>query len=561
MIICLTNTFTTADAGKVVELFGAGAATSPTNHQDLVATIVRVDNPTTVTLDRACGFTTNHISGIYGINNAAAFQDCIAACTGTNTVVNIPAGQYLLISPQALDPAYVMPNMFDTYPAVTIQKGGITFSGAGSERSILLGCGAWQMKGAHAYRGYMFACQGPVTDDAPLIFDRLTMDGGASPGRSSYAYFPASTINGNGWDPTHDAVIDTGTAPYHRLKIFQNCVFKDWRGEMVKSVVSFWDGFVAMTNCMFLDGNATAFNFTFTHTIEHCYFSNLVQAVEFYQGYCSNACYFKNNTVTDVEQALYAVTGALTNHYNRPYNIISNTFYLHGGQNGIQTAPAQNLNIIGNQFIGDSLAITLGSAGYQGTDINSNIVIAGNSFSQVATALMIEGSGRNAVWDVTVTNNRASAPPNRGNVGFAAGYGWATNVVIRDNVASGLTYGLDSTRLGGQWYADAASNQFPAKHDGNGPGTNVISYAYGGRHALSTASADAYFALDGAHPSQIPANAELEITQNGQYPALIYLSQSKPGNSLKLVPGQRVTFYWNGSIWTTNRVVRTAHGR
>lgn len=102
MIICLTNTFTTADAGKVVELFGAGAATSPTNHQDLVATIVRVDNPTTVTLDRACGFTTNHISGIYGVNNAAAFQDCIAACTGTNTVVNIPAGQYLLISAQAL---------------------------------------------------------------------------------------------------------------------------------------------------------------------------------------------------------------------------------------------------------------------------------------------------------------------------------------------------------------------------------------------------------------------------------------------------------------------------
>jgi hypothetical protein len=560
-IICPTNRFTSADVGKVVELFGAGAATSPTNHQDLVATIVRVANPTMVTLDRACGLTTNQIRGIYGLNNAAAFQDCIAACTGNNTVVEIPAGQYLLISPQAIDSAYVMPNMFDTYPAVTLQKGGITFSGAGPERSILLGCGAWQMKGAHAYRGYMFACQGPVTNDGPLIFDRLTLDGGTSPGRSSYAYFPASTINGDGWDPTHDAVIDTGTAPYHRLKVFQNCVFKNWRGEMVKSVVSFWDGFVEMTNCMFLDGNATAFNFTFTHTLEHCYFSNLVQAVEFYQGYCSNACYFKNNTVTDMEQALYAVTGALTNHYSQPYNIISNTFYLHGGQNGIQTAPAQNLNIIGNQFIGDSLAITLGSAGYQGTDINSNIAIAGNSFIQVADALMIEGGGQNAVWNVTVTNNRASSPPNSRNMGFAAGYGWATNVVIKDNVTTGLAYGLDSTRLNGQWYADAVSNQFPAKRDEGGAGTNIISYATGRRHALAAASADAIFVLDDTHPSQIPASADLEITLTGKYPALIYSSQTMTGNSLKLAPSQMVTFYWNGSIWTTNRAVPTTNSR
>ena len=554
-VICPTNRFSSADVGKVVELFGAGAATSPTNHQDLVATILSVANHTTVTLDRVCGLTTNQITGLYGRNNTTAFQACIAACTSTNTVVDIPAGQYLLISSQALDPDYVMPNMFDTYPAVIIQKGGITFSGAGPEHSILLGCGAWQRKGAHAYRGYMFACQGPVTNDAPLIFDRLTMDGGTSPGRSAYAYFPASTINGDGWDPTHDAVIDTGTAPYHRLKVFQNCVFKNWRGEMVKSVVSFWDGFVEMTNCMFLDGNATAFNFTFTHTLEHCYFSNLVQAVEFYQGYCSNACYFKNNTVTDMAQAVYAVTGALTNHYSQPYNIISNTFYLHGGQNGIQTAPAQNVNIIGNQFIGDSLAITLGSAGAQGSDINSNIVIAGNTFFQVADALMIEGSGQNAIWDVIVTNNHASAPPNSGNVGFAAGYGWATNVVIKNNLTTGLAYGLDSSRLNGQWYADLISNQFPSKRDGDGPGTNIISYAYGRRHSLAAASPDTIFALDDTHPSQIPPGADLEITHTGQHPALIYLSQTKTDSSSTLASGQTTTFYWNGSRWTTNRVV------
>jgi hypothetical protein len=199
-IICPGNRFTSVDVGKVVELFGAGATTSPTNHQDLVASIVSVNNGTAVTLNRSCGITANRVIGVYGINNASAFQACIDDCSGTNTVVNIPAGQYLLVSPEALNSTYVMPNMFDTHPAVTIQKGGITFTGAGPGNSILLGCGAWQLKGTFAYRGYMFACQGPVTNDASLVFDQLTIDGGASPGRSSYAYFPASTINGNGWD-------------------------------------------------------------------------------------------------------------------------------------------------------------------------------------------------------------------------------------------------------------------------------------------------------------------------------------------------------------------------
>jgi len=550
MIGCPLSPFILADVGKVVELFGGGAATGPTNHQDLVATIVGVGNDGTATLDRPCGVTTNGLGGVYGRNNAAAFQSVIDACKGTNTVVNIPAGQYLLLSPQVLDRSFVMSNMFETYAAVIIQKGGITFAGAGADQSALLGCGAWQLKGAYAYRGYIFACQGPVTNDAPLVFDRLTMDGGARPGRSDYAYFPASPINGAGWDPTHDAVIDTGTAPYHQSKVFQNCGFRNWRGEMLKSVVSVWDGFVEVTNCAFLDGNATAFNFTFTHTIEHCYFSNLVQAVEFYQGYCSNACYFQNNTVTDMAQALYAVTGALTNHYNQPYNLVSNVFYLQHGQNGIQTTPAQNVNIIGNRFIGDSLAITLGSSGYQGSDINSNIVIAGNTFSNVLDAVMIEGSGNNAAWEVTVTNNTISAPPHSGNFGFAAGYGWATNVVVRDNVSTGLAYGLDSTRLGGQWYTDAATNQFPIWADYGGAGTNVISYARGRRHRLDVANAQAIFVLEDTHPRQVPAGASLEIANPGNYTVRAYGSQRMTGRAVTLTAGQTVTFYWTGNEWT-----------
>jgi hypothetical protein len=348
-------------------------------------------------------------------------------------------------------------------------------------------------------------------------------------------------------------VIDTGAPPYHRSKTFENCVFRNWRGEILKSVVSIWDGYVEVTNCVFLDGNATAFNFTFSHTIEHCFISNLVQAVEFYQGYCSNACYFKNNTVTDMEQALYAVTGALTNHYNRPYSIVSNTFFLHGGQNGIQTTPAQNLSIIGNQFIGDGLAVTLGSSGYQGSDINSNIVIAGNEFNGAADAVMIEGSGQNAVWNVTVTNNRATPPAIRGNSGFASGYGWGTNLVFQNNTAPGLAYGLDSRLMAGQSFADDRSNQFPPQNDYGAAGTNQISYAHGRRHSLTVASPQAVFVLDDTQPAAIPPGADLEITPAGNFQALIYLSQTMSGAPVTVTSSQKALFYWHGDAWTTNR--------
>ena len=36
-------------------------------------------------------------------------------------------------------------------------------------------------------------------------------------------------------------------------------------GEMVKSVASLMDGYIEVTNCAFLDGVASGFNFNFTH--------------------------------------------------------------------------------------------------------------------------------------------------------------------------------------------------------------------------------------------------------------------------------------------------------
>src|ERR1700749_420981 len=54
-VLVTTNEFQTTDIGKIVCLFGGGASTTPTNNQDLLATIVAVTNGTNVTIDRVAG--------------------------------------------------------------------------------------------------------------------------------------------------------------------------------------------------------------------------------------------------------------------------------------------------------------------------------------------------------------------------------------------------------------------------------------------------------------------------------------------------------------------------
>jgi hypothetical protein len=546
-----TNRFSSADVGKVVELFGVGPYTTATNNQDLLAIIKEVFRGTNLTLSTAPSATSPSVLCTCGTQNAPAFQKCVDACTGTNTIVIIPAGNYLLIPPSALLD-FAMTNEFETRPTVVVQKGGIHFLGAGSEKTILTGNGAWTMKGKHAYRGYMFACQGPVANDAPLIFDNLTMDGGVAEGRTAYSYFPASTNNGWGWDVTHDAVIDAGDPPYHRFKSFRNCNISHWRGEMFKSVVDHWDGFIEITNCVFSNGNATGFNFTFTHDINHCVFTDLIQATEFYQGYCSNTCFFQNNVVTNMSQAILAINGALSNRVPPNYVIRNNTFYLQGGENGIQTTPAQNLSIIGNTFIGPGLAITLGSAGYQGSSVNSNIIIAGNAFSNVNDALMIEGEGKNAVWNVIVTNNSATGL--NGN-GFASGYGWGTNLVVKENFTTGLSYGLNSTQLSGGYYPDDPSNRFPPyfnfDYDGR---TNLITYAHGMRHQIGVSRPASTWILDDAHPSQMPLVAFIVVTNIQPLTVSLFLSKVRhpAGASVMLTNGGAVMCKWKDGGWQLN---------
>lgn len=151
-------------------------------------------------------------------------------------MIYLPAGNYMIIPPSALDTNYTQANIFSCLPTITLYNGGLTFLGDGTNSTIITGNGAWQQKGLDtAYRGYMWRLQGPVTNNGPLCFNGIQFDGNATRKHDGYAFWPAIPTDGSGWDVTHHAITDgvaTGLDFAH-ISI-TNCLFTRWHGKLFK---------------------------------------------------------------------------------------------------------------------------------------------------------------------------------------------------------------------------------------------------------------------------------------------------------------------------------------
>jgi hypothetical protein len=550
----LASPLSSADVGKVILLFGVGPATTPTNNQDLIATIVSVTNGTNVTISSVAGCTATQVPCTYGTQNTGAFQRCIDASSGTNALVQIPAGNYLLVPPSQLQPALRTNDYWNWRAALVIQKGGLHFMGAGPESTVLTGCGAWDLYAGAVERGITFLLKGPITNDAPLVFANLTMDGGVQVGNQGNIGFPASVIDGSGWDGSHGAVLDGGTPPLHAYKAFQNCRFVHWRGEMLKSVVSMTDGFIDVMQCSFEDGDAQGFNFNFTHHINGCTFSNLDMGMEFYAGYMLGPSVFENSTITGVRGGI-VLEGALTNHEMPSYTIRSNS--ISPSKFGVMLAPARNVIVAGNQFLGGALGVATDSSAYQGSGWNSNILVVGNSFVGTGIPFDNGGGGQDCTENVMVVSNSAW-----GSGVFAGGYGWGTNVQFLGNYSQQTNYHpacLWSTQLTGQYYIDDLSNDFPPEQTSDSLGqTNVITYAHGMRHQVSAGSSQSRFVLDDTSPAQIPPGAQLQVQNTGQVPANLQFSSTNPASGTTILTnGQTAVCIWTNGSWFFLGIVPT----
>jgi hypothetical protein len=548
-----TNTLSGADVGKLIELFGAGVPTSGTNAQDLIAYILSVTNGNLAIISVAPHITATNLNCTFGTQNAGAFQSCVNACTGSNAVISIPAGRYLMVPPQVLETNFVMSSSATICLAVTVSKGGITFKGNSPGNTILLGNGAWTLMPSAVERGALFGCVGPVTNevDAPLVFENLTFDGGVQVGNLGYGSGPANPVDGTGWDITHDAVVDLGQPPYHANQQLINCQLVHWRGEIIKSVVSWDDGFIGVTNCVFSDGDGSGFNFNWTpHVISGCLFSNLNMAMEYYVGTMRTNSLFENSVITNTRIAIVLV-GALTNHPSPGYSIISNS--ISASQYGICLGPARNVIISGNTFYGGAGGVATDGYAYQGNDYNQNILVENNRFVNCYYPLIVGGAGADVLVNMTWLTNTAT-----GCASFAYGEsGWSSNLVFLKNIslnpAPNQIGQLNSLRLTGQWFVDDASDSFPSWFDSsvasNGV-TNTVSYVYGMRHTLSADSPQAVFLLDNSQPGKIPPGAELVLTNASHFSVSIYPTSANPaGKPFVLPSGNTMTCVWSNIFW------------
>lgn len=537
--------FTEDDVGKIMLIYGAGAATTPTNNQDYLGKIVKVLGGTQVEMSIPLRRTASNLPALFGADNSPAFQRCVDRAYGSNTVIMVPRGNYLLVPSDLMNSGYAMRGDAEIRAAVVLQKGGITFSGANPKTTILTACGAWQLKGKYVSRGMLFECRGPIRNrDFPLIFENLTFDGAVEQGRGNYRGFPARVTDGNGWDMTHGAVLDAGSPPLHAFKAFRNCIFKHWRGEILKGVSGATNGFIEIMDCDFRDGNASAFNFSFAHHIDHCTFSHLDMAMEFYEGRMDRPSCFENSSVSDV-RADIVIVGALTNHPAPLYTIRNNNLEASNGF-GVFLNPAKNVLIESNRFEGQGFTIGNG-AGAQGTDYIHDIVIRGNVCTNAGELLLVQCGYNNRMENILITGNVISG---RGKLG--GGWGYSTNVTFSNNLATNGASGFDGSRLLGQWFLDDASNDYRAHQVINYSGiTNIISYANGARQDAVPVKTNSLFMIDDSNQRKIPPGANLLITYHGKNPSPLYLSSvhtNKPAATI-LKPGNVITCVWTNGEW------------
>ncbi len=575
-IVTTTNQFSSADIGKTIEVFKVGVQTvgissygiNITNHIDLIATITNVVNGTNLYLSVPPQATLQNTFATAGTDNTPAIRKAIAAA-GLNATINFPDGVFLCM------PTFHTGAEGYTLASICLNRGGLHFVGTGN--TTLLSRGAFRPEdftaygwGVHPYRGYLFQVVAPVTNDLPIIVENLTLDGGLQQGNLDVHGIYVNEIDGLGWDVGHcawlcfDSAGGTGTATH---QVFTNIVVQHWRGEMFKSIDQNNNGNISIHNSTFRDGAATALNIYGSWDVTSNRFENLFQIAEYFQSYYTNTSYFQNNFVTNITGNGWAWNGGTWTA--PPFIMQNNTFYFSGvGQNGIQTMPAANIGVLNNQIhCADYMTVfNLGATGAQGSVMNSNIVIAGNSIyapTKLTGVFAFGGSGINGVTGLTIYNNHVTVPQQIFNV-ISAGP-QQSNVSYSNNVIDCLSSALQTGAPGANnspFVLVSADSPYTAQaiyH--SGVQTNRISYAGGPKQRLDFVPTGDTFILDDSTPKQIPAGAYLEFdnranrwaTYNGGTGGdVIVFPSVNPTSPVAVANGQIVTFYWGGNSWTTN---------
>ncbi len=563
--------------GKTIEVFHVGPwhygynewGTLVNDDEDLVTTITNIVGGTNVYLATPCLRSWTNTFATAGTDNTPAFGSAIAAASGhTNFIVNIPSGTFLLLPEFRILSSGAHDS---TYSSIYLNGGGIHFQGAGMTNTVLLGKGAWtytnDLDGNQSvFRGTLVEVasmyQTPFTNNFPLMFSDLTLDGGLELGTgNSLAHgYPANNVTGNGWGGRHDAYILTGAdnaSGRAGSQTLSNLLFKGWRAEMLISIDAYKNGSMTITNCVFTDGNATALNIYPTLDVGGCTFSNMFQVAELYQFWCNTGTNrFHDNLITNLTGNGFAWNGATGT--NAPYVFERNTVYFNNNSGDcLMTTPGCNISVISNTVVmrsSWSTFMVIGSAGYQGYCNNSNIVVAGNNVTSLAwgNTFMALGAGSpNDAANVSIYNNSISGFQYALNTGDTC-----TNVQFYSNTLNSAGFSADNTTTP---YVLVQTNNVWSAYGYNDESSGTNNFSYGGGKSgywgpkMQFLRQHSTYYLRPAVTNLNPTGAFIEFdnTKNAlgeNVPVLIgspeYVQYVSYGNKLKI--------YWHGTAWTTN---------
>jgi len=468
VVVTTTNQCSTADIGKFIEIFRVGKPTYGRNsygvttndNQDLMAVVTNVVAGTNLYLNvvQISGGTTNILPQVTGSAWATMGTDNTPIVNGiitnqaagyTNATIYFPAGKYLCMSS-------VRSGGYGAY-AILIRRGGLHFLGENKTNTILLSRAAWQSWGNGTYpvRGFLFELVGPVTNDYPLIFENLTMDGGVLQGNLTVHGIQCNQVDGLGWDEQHSAVLEWdiyGASGTVSMQVFTNVDVLHWRGESFKSIDQNTNGTIDIQHCTFGDICATALNIYPRWNIRNNLFTNCFQITEYYQQFYRGTAFFCNNVITNsLSDAGYG-TSKIGNAISvnggwsgaSPLVIQSNYLrYASGyGMNTFITTPGENVSILDNTIdcMDYAQVFNFGAPGAQGSGWNKNILVSNNYISNTNKGINIiaqfgGSTGPDTADTITICSNRVVSS---GLNMFIQCGRYATNILVYDNDLSAV---------------------------------------------------------------------------------------------------------------------------
>lgn len=321
--------------------------------------------------------------------------------------------------------------------AIYIARSNITLWGAGVGQTVLLTPPEYRLVNGEVVRGTGIWISAPNNatltnglDTKNITLRDFELDG--QTGWTGRYGFPASPVDGDGWDITHKGII-LSQGRYVDNVVLQDFYIHRYKGEVIYGGGERL-GRVRLTRVKSEDTNASTYNLTGAAIVEDSEFGLSRFWIEVGTAFANKSGYFRNNYFHDGRSGA-GIGLAQGDGLTQPYTFVNNHFAncvgvlgVYGGVGGPITFTDNTIeNCVGDVFAGGVAPNTV----VAGLALSENIIIARNQANNVATFARLAGQLRNVeVRDNTFVGRGTGG--GTGTVIMGSG-GNLTNITVLNN--------------------------------------------------------------------------------------------------------------------------------